>query len=533
MNEQEYGQLVGKTDQAKTLDVALYGIARELGSVSSAVRRGLIGNDGKKWNEPNNEIVEELGDLLWYCFAFARCYCAAKGNSPLNILTHDITNLQEEIGSHDQRGRRIGDVLNPEDRAAFLERAAEIPSRESGMELDEYQEVAFLTARTEGRVLLEVCLAVLTQLCAELYRVKLPEIEITLNQNVADRRVEAVLGEMVWHIAAITSLYGLKLGYVAEKNNTKVSRRYIPGEPTALYDELFPESERFSRQMEVCFVSVADGLLQMYYEGKRLGDPLTDNAPVDDGYRYHDILHFAFVAKLGWSPVLRDLLRRKRKSDPKVDVEQDGARARIVEEAVLNAFHAEGERQATLRPRSESTSQKRLFATRTEISFDLLRLVENFVRRLEVRESQYWEWENAIFEGFEILYQLREEHQGTIRVDLDERTISFRPTFHVGLRGRVVASGSAADDGKSTGAVSRETLIKRAILNALGIKTPLAEDLAAIEIDEDVETETAVKPRGRVRKAMWEQGIVEFRIAVSEESGQPVFCEAAGIGDAS
>lgn len=533
MNEHEYGQLVGKTDKANKLDVALYGIARELGSVGSAVRRGLTGNDGKRWNVPNKEIVEELGDLLWYCFAFARCHCAAQGKPPLNILTHDITNLKEEIGSDDERGRRIGDVLNPEDRATFLERAAEIPSSESGMELDEYQEVAFLTARTEGRMLVEVCLAVLTQLCAELFRVKLPEIEISLNQNVADRRVEDVLGEMVWHIAAITSLYGLKLGHVAEKNKTKASRRYIPGEPTALYDELFPESERFPRQMEVCFVSVSDTRLQMYYEGKRLGDPLTDNAPEGDGYRYHDILHLAFVAKLGWSPVLRGLLRRKRKSDAKVDVEQDGARARIVEEAVLNAFHAEGERQAKLRPRGESTSQKRLFATRSEISFDLLRLVENFVRGLEVRESQHWEWEDAIFEGFRIFYQLREEHQGTIRVDLDERTIDFRPTFHVDLRGQVVASGSAVNDAKSTEAVSRETLIKRAILDALGIKNPLAEDLAAIEIDEDAETETAVKPRGRVREAMWDQGIVEFRVTVSEESGQLFSCSAVGIGDAS
>ena len=155
----------------------------------------------RKWNVPNKEIIEELGDLIWYCFAFARCHCDVEGIPPLNILTHDIANLKKEIGNNDERARRIGDVLNPENRAAFLKRAAEIPTSESGMELDEYQEVAFLTARTEGRTLVEVCLAVLTQLCAELFRIKLPEVELSLNQNVADRCVPDVLGEMAWHIA--------------------------------------------------------------------------------------------------------------------------------------------------------------------------------------------------------------------------------------------------------------------------------------------------------------------------------------------
>ena len=181
--------------------------------------------------------------------------------------------------------------------------------------------------------------------------------------------------------------------------------------------------------MEICFVSLSDERLQMYYEGKRLGAPLTDNAPGDDGYRYHDILHLAFVAKLGWSPVLRELLGRKRKSDREVDEVQDGARATIIEEAVLNAFHAEGDRQAKLRPPGETPSPDRFFATSSEISFDLLRLVENFVRDLEVKESQYWEWESAIYDGFQIFYELREERQGTIRLDLEERSIDFRPTF--------------------------------------------------------------------------------------------------------
>ena len=46
-----------------------------------------------------------------------------------------------------------------------------------------------------------------------------------------------------------------------------------------------------------------------------------------DGYRYHDIFHIANAVFLGWSPVVRALLRCKRKSQPHIDENEDGARA--------------------------------------------------------------------------------------------------------------------------------------------------------------------------------------------------------------
>lgn len=533
MNDREYAEFVRDTDQAKDIDVALYGIAGELGSVVSAVKRRLIAKDETKWDEPNEEIIEELGDLMWYCFAFANCHCSEKGISSLNVLAHDIANLEEEIDSDNERAQRIGEVLDPAKRAAFLAQASKLPGSGTGMQLDDYQEVAFLTARTEGRTLVVVCLAVLSQLCAELFRIKLPDVELTLNKNVADRPVEDVLGEMAWHIAAIASLYDLKLNDIAETNKKKASRRFVSGDSTALYDENdeLPECEKFPRRFQVCFVSVSSGRLQMYYEGKQLGAPLTDNAAEDDGYRYHDVLHLAFVAKLGWSPVLRSLMGRKRKSDPELDEFEDGARAYIMEEAVINAIHAEGERQAKLLAPDGSSGPARLFGNRAEVSFDLLRLVENFVRGHEVTKSQYWEWVDAIYEGCKIFHQLREEGQGTVSLDLEERSIRYRRTVHVGLDGYVAALGSVANDASPPTVVPRETLIGRAILNALGINDPSEMDVADIEIDETSEAGLAVKAEGRVQEAMWDQGVVEFRIAFTERANQTVSCTAIGIGD--
>jgi hypothetical protein len=57
----------------------------------------------------------------------------------------------------------------------------------------------------------------------------------------------------------------------------------------------------------------------MTVNGFRVGDPLTDNAWSETGYRWHDTLHLAHAACLGWSPVFRGQHRRQpRVHDPQV-----------------------------------------------------------------------------------------------------------------------------------------------------------------------------------------------------------------------
>src|SRR3546814_8103782 len=68
--------------------------------------------------------------------------------------------------------------------------------------------------------------------------------------------------------------------------------------------------------------------------GVFIGDPLTDNIADPDGYRFHDVFHLANAAILHWSPVVRALIKHKRKSRPKYDEEQDSGRAIVVEEGL-------------------------------------------------------------------------------------------------------------------------------------------------------------------------------------------------------
>ncbi|MFI0349933.1 hypothetical protein [Actinomadura sp. 9N407] len=50
--------------------------------------------------------------------------------------------------------------------------------------------------------------------------------------------------------------------------------------------------------------------------------------------RMHDVFHLSYAAVLGWSPVMRSLMRRKRKSDPAIDEAEDGGRAIAIEEGI-------------------------------------------------------------------------------------------------------------------------------------------------------------------------------------------------------
>ena len=174
-----------------------------------------------------------------------------------------------------------------------------------------------------------------------------------------------------------------------------------------------------------------------------------------------------------------------------------------------------------------------MFAARSEISFDLLKSIQYYVRENEVAKNQYWEWEDAIYEGFDIFHKLHKEGQGTVTLDLEKRAISFRPTVYVGLRGQVAALGSAIADAIPSETIPKKTLIQRAILNALAINGPSKKDRALIEVDETSEAGVAIRTRGHVRQAMWDKGIVEFHVTISENSAGSLSCTVIGVSDAS
>jgi NTP pyrophosphatase (non-canonical NTP hydrolase) len=539
-----YDQFVQDSDQSRTkddqtrFDIALYGLAGEIGSVVSAVKKRLLSEGGEEnWNIPNKEIEEELGDVIWYCFLLARL---ANPKKPVNIFLHDIENIRREISGASERSKRIRTVLDATKVGEFLRAAESFPRFTRTMEFRDYQTLAFLTARTPNRTLVEVCLAVLWQLSAELFRSKLPSVERELNTSLVDRPFNQSLGEIAWHVAALASIYGLTLDDIAAQNKKKVSYRLDRDHPTPLHDDGCSTSEQLPRHFKIGVVTIGAGRSRMYLNGRRLGDDLTDNAHDDDGYRFHDMMHLANAAKLGWSPVLRSLMNKKRRSNPKIDEVEDGARAKIVEEAVIKAIHSEGTKIAFDGSRATNNLPVRLFSNGGEITFRFLKFIHNFVTGLEVERNRYWEWEDAIIAGHDLFYRLRCEGQGTITVDLDARSIKYVPDVTVEINGTIAGLGSARyesgmfeSDGRFDGPDALSPIAaarKLAVLDAIGIRSPNRKHLESIQIQE-VESGISVRATGVVQQAMWNRRIVAFRTTSVPTSTDGCYCTAIAVAD--
>jgi hypothetical protein len=111
---------------------------------------------------------------------------------------------------------------------------------------------------------------------------------------------------------------------------------------------------------------------------------------------------------------LRAFLKRKRKSQPQVDQVEDGARARIIEEAIVAFVFEYAQRHDFL----ESVPS---------VDDGLLKTVRSLTAGLEVHRRQLYEWEKAILDGFHVWRAIRKEGGGRIRVDLEARKMVFLP----------------------------------------------------------------------------------------------------------
>jgi NTP pyrophosphatase (non-canonical NTP hydrolase) len=209
---------------------------------------------------------------------------------------------------------------------------------------------------------------------------------------------------------------GVELEAAAENNLRKVRARWpLVRDYAPLFDDGALEEEQLPRKLDIEFREQSRGeqrIVILRCNGINFGDRLTDNIADPDGYRYHDIFHFAYAVHLGWSPVVRALLKCKRKSDPKVDDAQDGARAGIIEEAVSAIAFSRGKRLG-------------FFDGLDHVDYDLLKMVSEFVDGYEVDRIPLWQWEVAILQGFTLFRQLRHNRGGRVTLDLKRRELKY------------------------------------------------------------------------------------------------------------
>ena len=76
-----------------------------------------------------------------------------------------------------------------------------------------------------------------------------------------NNKLKEELGDLLWYIATIATENGLKLEEVASENLLKIKDRFDieQSENFIIYDEQYPESERFPREFEIQFDVINEG----------------------------------------------------------------------------------------------------------------------------------------------------------------------------------------------------------------------------------------------------------------------------------
>lgn len=283
------------------------------------------------------------------------------------------------------------------------------------MEFHEYQQAAGRSDQREGRDLRDVAVHLLG-LVGEAGSVATEYKKILRDgpgHVTGKARLREELGDVLWYTATLATHLELDLDDVAQANLEKTADRWLRRSQDP-FDDHFPENEQLPRHARITFTTTSHHdrpAVQMSCDGAWGGDVLTDASHNDDGYRFHDVFHLAHAAVLGWSPVTRKLLGRKRRSSPHVDEAEDGGRAIVIEEGIAALVFAYASSHDYLR-------------TVQRVDTQLLQTIRDLVAPLEVAARSNADWERAIFTGYRVWNHLRDSDGGVIVLDGDAQTLT-------------------------------------------------------------------------------------------------------------
>lgn len=360
-----------------------FGFFGEVGGLLSALKKG----KRDQLTQPQAEVVsEELGDALWYL---------------VNLASLSGVTIEE-------LGRAGLSFL----RKHFAEQPKDALSRITFRAFDGLTSLHHARlARDSGQLL-----RLLARMTGNMVSNTLRDLEaLDVKQH------EALLGELLGLLALVSAIYKLNFGVVAEKNLEKIADRWPGSRPRHQPLTTSGEShEQLPHRIEVTFVQRKVGsriLVVQQIKGLNIGDPLTDNSHRPDGYRFHDVFHLSYAVHLGWSPVIRALLKLKRKSDSKIDENEDGARAIIIEEGIATWIFNHSKRHKHYAEVEEG-----------RLDYALLKQVRGMVGGFQVADIPLWQWERSILEGFKVFRQLLENKGGIVVANMNLHTLSYKPT---------------------------------------------------------------------------------------------------------
>ncbi len=367
-----YQRAASQTDELANGDLGtpILGLFGEVGSLVAALKKKR--REGPAFASYDAEVIEELGDVLWYLSTIASHANLDLGKLVQSARRELTTGNETEphvtfrIFQAQQGQSAEGDVLSGmTDLAA---RSGELVQ-------------AFRTGRLADREVLSTGLVAILRCMADV-------------SNAA--RVDL-------NAAARTNLEKAFSRWPLERSYPPLAdARGLPDEQLPRSFEIFIEEQEIGGKTYV--LQKRNGVI--------IGDRLTDNKIEKDDYRFHDVFHIAYAVHLGWSPVLRSLFHVKRKSQPELDENEDGARAILIEEGIATFVFGRA-------------LERGLFEGLTHLDYGLLKLVQDFVQGFEPERCALWQWERAILDGFTVFRELKRHRRGSIKANLVERTLTF------------------------------------------------------------------------------------------------------------
>lgn len=354
----------GKTD----IQPILLGLFGEVGGVMSAVKK--LKREEKAYIGFRANVIDELGDAFWYFTALASRFEVSVADLLTDINSSGAIGTQSVIASDDP--------LCP---------------------------VAISNKIGPKQGVCDQALVNIGRTSADMLRVQTMDAHERLDtMRSFARNYLTVLGEC-----------NVSFSEVLSANAKKTASRFGKLELASLpdFDADFVEYEQLPRQFTIEMRERANGKVYLRLNGVFIGDPLTDNIAEGDGFRYHDVIHFAHVAILHWSPTMRSLLKRKRKSDAFIDESQDGGRGVVIEEGLAAWLFSKAK-------------ELDYFEGHTSVSLDLLKHIQDFVRGYEVEQCPMNLWEKCILEGYGVFRQARLNKGGLIIGDRDKRTLHYQ-----------------------------------------------------------------------------------------------------------
>lgn len=340
-----------------------FGLFGEIGSILAVSKKAE--RDGAGF-DLQYSLVEELGDALWY---FSRL-CKRRGWSVCNVVGACVSSRPFQVAP----------------TAIGFHPVALVPSKS---ELSNVEASRRLAAGAAG----------------------------LLSLSIKDVKKEQLVDFFSSYLDFV-SVSGLSFQAIIDFNLKKTLGRYseIDVESMVDFDVGEHADEQLPRDFEIEIVQRYNGRSYMKKGGVFIGDPLTDNIAIGDGYRFHDVFHMSYAAILHWSPVFRALLKNKRKGNPLKDEAEDGGRAIVIEEGVSAWLFS-------------IAKENNFFEGQEKLSFDVLKTVKQFVRGYEVEVCPYGLFEKAILEGYKVFRELNKFESGVIVGSRAQRTIQFRPSI--------------------------------------------------------------------------------------------------------